>query len=118
MTLNFTYAAEPATLVNLVDIPEIPGEQQPHLPDFAYWFLRLPEGGAEHQISLQYLNRFLDAAQKYGDFVRAKSQGQLYDNEPFDLKSFDRSRFIVKLKQEAMRLKPPSIAKNERPRAE
>jgi hypothetical protein len=78
-----------------------------HLPDGAFYVLRLKEGGQELANAVKYLQRFLDAAQKYAGFVRAKSRTQLYDTQPYDLASFDRSRFEIKLKRqmEAMKQK-------------
>lgn len=99
-TLDFTYAAEPAELVNDTDVPEIPGDQQTVLEDFAFFFLRLKEGGAELQNAGQYLKRALDATQKYASFVRAKNRAQQYDRMPLDLESFDRSAFELKLTQQ------------------
>jgi hypothetical protein len=98
-TLSFTYAAEPAELTSDADVPEIPSEQQPHLVDGAFYFLRLKEGGQELQNAADYLKRFLAAAQKYASFVRSKSRGQLYDRAPFDLATFDKGRFDIKMKR-------------------
>ncbi|HEX8183282.1 MAG TPA: hypothetical protein VF747_00985, partial [Blastocatellia bacterium] len=102
MAVMVYYAATPTALANNSDVPEIPEEQQSCLIDFAQWWLRAKEGGAEFQSTTELLNRFLDTAQKYGDYVRARSQGQLYDRVPIDLSRFDRSRFI-KLKHVAMK---------------
>ena len=98
-TLTLTYAAEPLTtsLSSDAAVPEIPVEQQIHLVDFAIAFLRLKEGGAEMQNGMQYFNRFLDHAQKYKEFMRSRSRGQLYDTQPFDLNLYDRGRLDIKL---------------------
>lgn len=94
VTLTVRYAASPATLTADADEPEIPEEQRPCLIDFAILWLRYKEGGQELVKTLPKLGAFLDVAQKYGDFVRAKSKGQLYDSLPYDLASFDRSRLM------------------------
>lgn len=98
-TLAFTYAAEPAALVLETDVPEIAPEQQPHLVDGAYWWLRLKEGGAEFAAAGQYLQRLLAATSKYASFTRARSRAQSYDSIPYDLATFDKSRFEIKIKQ-------------------
>lgn len=102
-SLALTYAAVPAALVNSGDTPEIPEERHQDLIDFAVWWLRAKEGGAEFQSTNELLNRFLDNAQKYAEFVRARSMGQLYDRQPPDISKFDRSRFAFKLQKIAMR---------------
>jgi len=99
-TLTITYAAEPVELVADADVPDIQPEQQVHLEQFAFWFARLKEGGAELQNAVANLNTFLDAATKYASFTRARSRAQLYDNIPFDVASFDRGRFEIKLKNQ------------------
>jgi hypothetical protein len=96
-TLTVTYAATPSALVNDSDTTEVPDEHQPALVDFAFLWCRLKEGGQELANAVEYLKKFLDDAQKYAQFVRAKSKGQLYDNVPYDLTSFDRSKFDLKL---------------------
>jgi hypothetical protein len=101
--LALTYAAVPAALASNGDVPEIAEEQQPILLDFAQWWLRAKEGGAEFQTTSELLNRFLDGAQKYAGFVRARSKAQLYDKQPPDISKFDRSRFAFKLQKIAMR---------------
>lgn len=110
-TLSLTYAAEPAALVADGDVPEIPGEQQTHLTDGAYWILRLQEGGSELQAAQPFLNRYLDAAQHYGEFVRAKAKAQQYDVLNFDLRSFDRSKFKIILERQRI----PQIADHRAP---
>ncbi len=112
-TLDFWYAAEPATLVGESDTPQIPPEQQIFLPDCAAWILRLKEGSVELQSAKKFLDRFLEAAAKHGQFVGARSQGQLYDSPPFDLASWDRSRFLIKLKQQVNPVAPPQPKANQ-----
>lgn len=96
--LSLTYAAEPSEMVLDSDFPEIASEQQIFLQDGAYYLSRLKEGGAEAAGGVRYFKRFLEAAQHYGSFVRARSRAQLYDRTPFDLSSFDKSRFEIKLR--------------------
>lgn len=93
-SLLIRYAASPAVMTGNTDEPEIPEEQRPCLIDYALYWLRLKEGGQELAKTLPHLGAFLDVAQKHAAFVRAKSKGQLYDNQPFDLQSFDRSRLM------------------------
>jgi hypothetical protein len=92
--LSITYAATPAVLAANGDTPEIPEEIQDCLIDYALYLLRLKEGGQELQKTLPRLNDFLNTAQLYGEFVRARSKAQLYDKEPPDLSTFDRSRLM------------------------
>lgn len=96
-TLSFTYVAEPPELVSGSDVPVIPADQQVHLPDAAYFILRLKEGGQELQNALEYWRRFVEAAKKYRDFMMARSKSQLYDRYPLDIDSSDLSRFMLKL---------------------
>ena len=107
--INITYAAAPSQLGAADQLFEIPAEQQVHLVDFAIWWLRLKEGGEELQTATQYLQRFIEAADKYGQFVRRRSYGQRYDNVPFDLASFDRGRLAIELTA-AQRPKPQRAA--------
>ena len=97
VSLTLTYAAEPAPLTTDLQVPEIPGEQQIHLPDFGIWWLRQKEGGQEAKNAAVYLKRFLDHAEKYSKFVRSRTRGPIYDTPPFDLTHFDRGRLEVKL---------------------
>lgn len=99
---RITYAAVPAALALSGDVPEIPEEHHPCLIDFAIWYLRLKEGGQEHAKTVDYLNRFLDDAEGFGDYVRARAKAQGYNRQPPDISLFDRSRLTVKLKQIAM----------------
>lgn len=92
--LTLTYAASPALLSLDADEPEIPEEYHPSLPKFAQVWLRYKEGGQELQKTLPLLGEFLDDAQTFAQFKRARSKAQLYDKQPFDLASFDRSRLL------------------------
>lgn len=92
------YASSPAQVAAFSSLfNDIPAEQQIHLVDLAIWWLRLKEGGEELQTASQYLQRFIEAADKYGQFVRRRSYGQRYDTVPFDLASFDRGRLAIEL---------------------
>jgi hypothetical protein len=93
-TLNVTYARAPVTLVNPTDVPEIPAEYHPALVDYGIYRCRQSEGGAEFEKVLPLFDGFLDAAQKYADYVRARNLGSRYDNVPFELESFDRSELM------------------------
>ncbi len=97
------YAAEPEELVNDSDAPEIEPEQQIHLEKFAFWFCLLKNGGVELKNAVPSLQEFLTAATKYGEYTRARSRAQLYDNLPPDLLTFDRGRFEIKLANQPMR---------------
>lgn len=99
--LSFTYAATPTAMSGNTDTPEIPEEHHPALIKFAIYYLRLKEGGADLQSVLPLLNEFLDEAQKFGEFTRARSKAQQYDAQPFDLASFDRSRLIKLIMQQS-----------------
>lgn len=109
--LTVVYAASPVAVTNFNSLfSDIPAEQQIHLVDFAIWWLRLKEGGEEMASASQYLQRFVEAAEKYGQFVRRRSAGQRYDVVPFDLSSFDRGRLEVTLTQTAVAAKKPRAA--------
>jgi hypothetical protein len=56
--------------------------------------MRAKEGGQEWQKTLPLWNRFLDGAQKLGEYVRARNKEQGYDYLPIELAKFDRSRLI------------------------
>jgi hypothetical protein len=99
-TLSVTYARGPLALEADVDVPEIPAEYHPELVKYAIYRCRQSEGGEEFAKTLPMLNEFLDAAQKYADYVRERNKGSRYDNQPFELSSFDRSQ-LMSLKQEA-----------------
>lgn len=100
-SLDMVYAAEPAVMVLDADVPEIEPEQQIWLERFAFWFCCLKNGGIELKNAGKFLNEFLDAAAKYASFTRARSRAQMYDNVPFDLASYDRSRWEIKIRNQA-----------------
>lgn len=99
-TLSIVYAGMPAEMTLASDIPEIPTENHIDLVDGAAYIARLKEGGQELVNATEWLQRFLDSATRKAKFIRAKSRAQLYDREPFDLESFDRGRFVIKLKRQ------------------
>ncbi len=109
--LAITYAAEPAEMVFDSDVPDIEAEQQIWLEDFATWYALLKNGGAELKAGVMYLNQFLDAAAKYGHFTRARSKAQMYDNYPPDLSTFERGRFLIKLRNEPAQRKEAQTPK-------
>lgn len=92
--LDVVYAATPAVMSLDADTPEIPADIHPCLIDYALYYLRLKEGGQELQKTLPSLGAFLDAAQKYAAFFRARSLSQQYDRQPVDIELFDRSRLM------------------------
>ena len=91
-TLTITYAHAAAKLSTAGGVPAIPPEYHLSLVDYGIHALRVKEGGAEFLASLDYFGRFLDDALKCGDFVRNRMRAQGYDNLPFELRAFDRSR--------------------------
>ena len=90
-----TYARAPVALASSSDVPEIPEANHGDLVDYAIYKLRQKEGGGEFQKTLAYFNRFLDGAQRYGDYIRARNKDSGYDNEPFELARFDRSKLMT-----------------------
>jgi hypothetical protein len=100
-SLDVTYAQAAPALVLATDVPVIPAEYHPALVDYAIPWLRAAEGGKEFQASLSYFDRYLDAAQKMGEYIRARNIAQGYDRLPFELKSFDRSELIAKMAKPA-----------------
>src|SRR5271168_725460 len=73
-SLVWTYAAEPPALSLSTDTPVIPDEQQIHLLDFAYAYLRLKEGGQEMAEGMTYMQRFGMACAKYNAYTLARSK--------------------------------------------
>lgn len=96
MTVSCTYAQCPAVLVNATDVPQVPEEYQPALIDGAIPLLRIKEGAGELEKTMPNWNRFLDACQKLGDYVRARNKEQGYDYLPVELARFDRSKLLMK----------------------
>ncbi len=93
-SLDITYARSAVALVNSSDVPEIPTEHHPALIDGAIPILRAKEGGQEWQKVLPNWDRFLAAAKKMGDYVRARNQERGYDRMPMELARFDSSSLL------------------------
>jgi hypothetical protein len=92
--INVTYARAPLALVSDTDVPEIPQEYHPRLVEYGVYRVRQVEGGQEFAKTLPMLGAFLDGAQNYADYVRARNKGSRYDAVPFELSSFDRSALM------------------------
>jgi hypothetical protein len=90
--LQLTYAAVPPQLVNAYDLPAVSEECQPWIVDGATYIVRLNEGEAEANVTQPYFERFMTNAAKYGQFIRARSKAQNYDQYSFDLASYDEGR--------------------------
>lgn len=99
VTVQLQYAGAPALLVSDGDVPEIPTEYHQELANYGIYRVRQVEGGAEFAATLPLLDHFLQAAQNYGDFIRARNVGAGYDSMPFELAGFDRSRLVGKSKK-------------------
>ena len=94
-TLLVTYARGPAGMVNSTDTPETPAEYHPRYVDYAIYRLRQVEGAQVFQSVLPLASAFLDAAQQYAGYVRARNRGSQYDTVPFEIESFDRSPLLT-----------------------
>ncbi|HLG99831.1 MAG TPA: hypothetical protein VKX49_26210 [Bryobacteraceae bacterium] len=92
---DVTYARCPTTMALSMAVPEIPEEFHPVLIDGAIPLMRCREGGQELHKVMPLWDRFLDAAQKLGDYVRARNKEQGYDHLPIELKRFDRSTLLM-----------------------
>jgi len=113
-TLAVTYARLPDPMT-AGSTPAIPAEDHTALIDWLQFSLRLKEGGQEFLQAVPHFERFLDSAGRRGRFVRRRSLAQRYDQQPFELAAFDRSR-LRKLGRILMR-KPPGLVHDEtRPR--
>lgn len=93
-TLDVTYARCPAFLQNDTDVPEIDGEYHPELINGAIPLLRTKEGAQEWQKVLPLWDRYMAAAKKEADYVRARAIEQGYDRMPFELEQFDSSVYL------------------------
>jgi hypothetical protein len=92
--LSVTYARAPVGMVNDADTPETPVRYHPAYVAYAVYRLRQVEGGTEFARTLPLLAEYLDAAQEYGNYMRARNIGAAYDALPFELASYDRSRLV------------------------
>lgn len=94
VSLDVTFAACPVEMLSDGYTPEIPEEDHPALIEYAIPRLRAKEGGQEFAKSLPHLDRFMEAARKRGEYVRARAKAQRYDAMPFELERFDRSQLV------------------------
>lgn len=93
--VNVTYARCPDAMALSTDVPEIPDEYHASLIDGAIPILRIKEGGGELEKVMPSWNRYLDSAQKLGEYVRGRNKEQGYDYYPFELAHFDRSKLLL-----------------------
>ena len=93
--LRVTYARSPLVLAGDGDVPEIPDEYHPRLVDYGVYRMRQVEGAQELEKALKYLDSFMDGAQHYAAYVRARNLGARYDKVPLELEKFDRSRLLT-----------------------
>jgi hypothetical protein len=98
VTVQLQYAGSPALLVNGGDVPQIPTEYHQELINYGIYRVRQVEGGEEFAATLPLLDHYLQAAQDYGAFIKARNVGAGYDSLPFELAGFDRSRLVGKKK--------------------
>lgn len=96
-SLAITYAQCPNTLFQPTDVPAIPVEYHPVLIEGAIPLCKAKEGGSEWQKTLKNWDRFLDGAQKLGDYVRARNKERGYDRAPVELARFDRSKLLMEV---------------------
>jgi hypothetical protein len=106
IVISLTYARAPVPLTDDLQEPEIPREYHPQLVNYAISRLRQVEGAEELAKTLPLLAGFLDAAQKYGDLMRARNRGGQYDTGPFELGDYDRSQLLA--------LRPDLVPKRRR----
>lgn len=92
--LLITFARSSVALVNDGDVPEIHNADHECLIDFGEWRLRANEGGQELASATPRLKSYLDNAKMRANQVRARSLGQRYDRQPFELESFDYSKLL------------------------
>jgi hypothetical protein len=95
VTMDITYAAVPRDLSGDYAEPDIPVQFHQNLIEYAVTTLRLTDGGTEFGRTAPLLGKFMEAAQRCADLVRARSKTLQYDRHPFELRAFDRSRLIV-----------------------
>ena len=92
--LTVTYCRAPVPLTTMSQEPETPGEYHTVYVDYAIYRMRQVEGGQEFQKGLKYFDSFLDAAGRYGAYVRGRNLGSRYDKVPFELELFDKSKML------------------------
>lgn len=92
--LFVTYARAPVALVADGDAPEYPEDLHSAFVDYGVNRLRFREGGQEFAKSMPYLGRFLNEAQRYGDYIRERNKGAGYDRLPFELTKADIGKLL------------------------
>ena len=92
--LYITYAQAPAALVEDADTPAIPANLHIQLVNYGIYRCRQVEGGEAFGRALPLFGEYMDAAEKYGSYIRARNIGAGYDRAPFELAGFDRSRLV------------------------
>jgi hypothetical protein len=92
--LSVTYARAPVAMVNDSDTPETPVQWHPLYVGYAVYRLRQVEGGDPWRSTLPLLAEFLDGCQEYGNYMRARNVAAGYDQIPFEMASYDRSRLV------------------------
>jgi hypothetical protein len=104
LSVNATYARSPVDMTRDADVPDMPEEYHPALPDYAIPRMRAKEGGVEFTKSLVYFDRFLAAADKLATYVRERNKAQGYDRGPYELKAFDRSKLIESISRKGAKI--------------
>ncbi len=94
-TVELTYAYSPAEMAADGDVPAIPGEYHPVLPQYAVYRVRESLGAEELVRGLGDLETFLLDAGQLARQVRARSIALGYDKLPFELEKFDLSRLLA-----------------------
>ncbi len=95
--VRVTYARGPV-LLDATTSPEIPEEYHPCLIDGAIPLLRVKEGAQEWQKTLPSWESFLKEANRCAAGVRARNVEQGFDRIPVEIRKFDRSAVIKKVK--------------------
>ena len=99
VTVGLQYAAAPALLTGAPgETPSIPGEYHQELTGYGIYRMRQVEGGQEFAQTLPLLDHYLQAAQEYGDYIRARNVGAGYDSFAFGVAAYDRSSLVGRSK--------------------
>lgn len=96
VAIQVTYARCPAPMINPADVPQVPLPYHPVLIDGAIPLCRAKEGGGEWKKTLPQWDRFMDACQKLGAYVRARNKEQGYDRLPMEIERYDRTQLLQK----------------------
>ena len=91
---SIVYARTPVALALDADVPELQTEYHQALIDGAIPVLRSKEGAQEFSKVLPQWQRYMDAIQKLGGYVRARNKEQGYDYMPVELARFDKSKLM------------------------